>query len=88
MIDDTCVSPGPSHHHQHAHAPSVRANLVYPPNTVFGMRGSDIDKYSRQAEHLEQNEKNGCFEQIKRGAKRGNCSVSAVKRPFFYCIFL
>ena len=35
------------HHHQHTHSAPVHANLVYPPNTVFGMRGSDIDKYSR-----------------------------------------
>ena len=25
----------------------VRSNVLYPPNTVYGMRGSDIDKYSR-----------------------------------------
>ena len=35
------------HHHQHTHSPPVHTGLVYPPNTVFGMRGSDIDKYSR-----------------------------------------
>ena len=25
----------------------VHSNLLYPPNSVFGVRGSDIDKYSR-----------------------------------------
>jgi len=34
------------HHHQHNHS-QVHSNILYPPNTVFGMRGSDIDKYSR-----------------------------------------